>query len=88
VSDARITAASDQVRICALDGATGLEAAIVFVVGATTLIEGESDLQLPPEQKAELTRDNTRRLYMAFTRAGVRLLVTWRGDLPPWAPAS
>jgi len=33
----------------------------------------------------ELVRDNTRRLYMAFTRAGQRLVVTWSGtSAPPW----
>jgi superfamily I DNA/RNA helicase len=88
VQDARMAASPGKLRICALDGATGLEAAIVFVVGATELIESENDLQLPADQRAELIRDNTRRLYMAFTRAGARLLVTWRGDLPAWAPSN
>jgi hypothetical protein len=88
VQDARVAATPGKVRVCALDGATGLEAPIVFVVGTSELIEAESDLQLPPDQRAELVRDNTRRLYMAFTRAGVRLFVTWRGDPPPWAPVN
>ncbi len=85
VQDARTAASPGKVRICALDGATGLEASIVFVVGASELLDAENDLQLPSDQKAELIRDNTRRLYMAFTRAGVRLLVAWRGRLPLWA---
>lgn len=71
-----------KIRLCSLDAATGLEAPIVFLIGAAELVEREQDLQLPPEQREELVRDNTRRLYMAFTRAGQRLVITWVGELP------
>ena len=83
VADARSADWAGRVRVCSIDGATGLEAPIVFVVGAAELLEREADLQLPEEQRAELRRDNTRRLYMAFTRAGQRLVVTWTGTEPP-----
>jgi superfamily I DNA/RNA helicase len=82
ISDARQSAATDRVRICALDGATGLEAPIVFVVGAAELLEKEGDLGMSQSQREELLRDNTRRLYMAFTRAAQRLVVTWVGTVP------
>lgn len=65
-----------ELRLCNLSAATGLEAAIVFVMGAGTLLEQEDCLDLTPEDKAELLRNNTRRLYMAFTRASMRLIVT------------
>lgn len=86
VCDARKTAVARAVRVCSIDAATGLEAPIVFVIGASELLEREEDLQLGPDQRMELRRDNTRRLYMAFTRAGQRLVITWVGALPSvWA---
>lgn len=82
VSDARNATTTPSVRVCSIDAATGLEAPIVFVIGASELLEREEDLQLAPDQRVELRRDNTRRLYMAFTRAGQRLVITWVGKLP------
>ena len=82
VSDARNATTTPSVRVCSIDAATGLEAPIVFVIGASELLEREEDLQLAPDQRVELRRDNTRRLYMAFTRAGQRLVITWVGRLP------
>lgn len=86
VADARAAHQQAGIRVSALDAATGLEAPIVFVIGAAALTAAEDDLQLSPDQKAEIVRDNTRRLYMAFTRAGMRLVVTWIGQLPAWMP--
>lgn len=79
VMDAKAAHHTDAIRVCGLDAATGLEAPIVFVIGAAELLEAEDDLLLSTEQRDELRRDNTRRLYMAFTRAGQRLVVTWTG---------
>lgn len=86
VADARQTSGRGRVRVCSIDGATGLEAPIVFLIGGAELLEREDDLQLPADQREELRRDNTRRLYMGFTRAGLKLFITWVGALPPvWA---
>jgi superfamily I DNA/RNA helicase len=82
VGDARKTAATRAVRVCSIDAATGLEAPIVFLLGGAELLERESDLQMASEQREELRRDNSRRLYMAFTRAGMRLFITWVGSMP------
>jgi hypothetical protein len=84
VTNAREPHQANRVRVCTVDAATGLEAPIVFILGAAALLGAEEDLQLNAEQRQELTRDNTRRLYMAFTRAGVRLVITWVGPLPVW----
>jgi hypothetical protein len=82
VVDARKTTQRGSVRVCSIDGATGLEAPIVFLLGAAELLEKEDDLQSSADQRAELRRDNTRRLYMGFTRAGMKLVITWVGPLP------
>ncbi len=49
---------------------TGLESPIVILLGIDSLLESENDPRLQPDERAELLRDHTRQLYMAFTRAG------------------
>lgn len=75
--------ANKQIRVCSLNAATGLESPIVFVMGVHDLYEKEHSLRLSEEERLELIRDNTRKLYMAVTRAGQRLVLTYVGQLPP-----
>lgn len=70
------------IRVCSLNSATGLEAPIVFLMGVHTLYEEEQSVRLSEGERAELIRDNTRKLYMAYTRAGQRLVLTYVGELP------
>ena len=85
LEDARSSPGSEKVRLCGINGATGLEAPVVFMIGAADLIDAEADCQLDEDARAELIRDNTRRLYMAFTRAIYKLVITWTAEiLPPW----
>ncbi|MCC6606079.1 MAG: DEAD/DEAH box helicase [Anaerolineae bacterium] len=72
----------DQIRVCSLNAATGLESPIVFLMGIHDLYEMEQSIRLAEEERAELVRDNTRKLYMAITRAGQRLVITYVGPLP------
>lgn len=74
--------AADAVRVCTLNSVTGLESPIVFLVGAHHLFEKEQSVRLSDEERAELIRDNTRKLYMALTRAGQRVILTYAGALP------
>lgn len=78
----RHEARTDVVRVCTLDAATGLESPIVFLVGTHRLHELEASPRLSNEERAERMRDNTRRLYMAMTRAGQRLVLTYVGAVP------
>lgn len=85
VEDAREKSAQGRVRLCGINAATGLEAPVVFVVGIAGLISAEADYGLKDEARAELIRDNTRRIYMAITRAAQKLVMTWTGSaLPSW----
>jgi len=70
------------VRVCTLNAVTGLESPIVFLMGIHALHEEEQSLRVSDDERAELIRDNTRKLYMAMTRAGQRLVLTYVGDLP------
>jgi hypothetical protein len=76
------SATTDSIRVCTLNAVTGLESPIVFLVGAHQLFEQEQSVRLSDDERAELIRDNTRKLYMAITRAGQRLMMTYVGSLP------
>jgi superfamily I DNA/RNA helicase len=72
----------NHIRVCPLNSATGLESPIVFLMGVHSLYEAEQSLRLSEGERLELIRDNTRKLYMACTRAGQRLVLTYVGDVP------
>jgi ATP-dependent exoDNAse (exonuclease V) beta subunit len=62
---------------------------VVFVMGISDLIAAEADYRLKEDARAELIRDNARRIYMAFTRAARKLVVTWTSDARPrWLETS
>ena len=85
VRDARQPGTEEMLRVCGINAATGLESPIVFLLGCADLLDAENNFNLKDEHRRELERDNTRRLYMAFTRAGSRLAFTWVGEcLPAW----
>jgi superfamily I DNA/RNA helicase len=78
----------DYVRVTTLNAGAGLESPIVFLVGLRLLFEEEQSLRLSDEEREGLIRDNTRKLYMAVTRAGQRLVLTYSGELPQVLKAS
>lgn len=51
-------------------------------MGVHDLYEREQSIRLSEEERLELIRDNTRKLYMACTRAGQRLVLTYVGKIP------
>jgi superfamily I DNA/RNA helicase len=82
VANPKSVAPGKHIRICTLNAATGLESPIVFVMGTHHMYQAEQSVRLSAEERASLIRDNTRKLYMAFTRAGQRLAITYVGELP------
>lgn len=80
--DPKDSTPGNAIRVCTLNAATGLESPIVFLVGMRELYEQEQSLRLSEEERLELIRDNTRKLYMAITRAGQRLVITYAGEIP------
>ena len=67
------------VRVTTLNAGGGLESPIVFIVGLRTLFEKKQSLRLSDEEREALIKSNTRKLYMAITRAGQRLVFTYAG---------
>jgi len=80
--DPKNTFPGDYVRVTTINAGAGLESQIVFLVGLKSLFEEEQSLRLADDEREELIRDNTRKLYMAATRAGQRLVLTYSGELP------
>jgi superfamily I DNA/RNA helicase len=72
----------DCVRVTTLNAGTGLESQIVFLVGLNRLFEREQSLRLAEDEVERLILENTRKIYMAATRAGQRLVITYVGDIP------
>jgi superfamily I DNA/RNA helicase len=80
--DAKRADPGDAIRVCTLNAVTGLESPIVFLAGVRALFEQEQSVRLSDGERADLVRDNTRKLYMAITRAGQQLMLTYVGELP------
>jgi superfamily I DNA/RNA helicase len=72
----------DYIRVTNLNRGTGIESPIVFFVGMHLLMEKEQSLRISDEEREKLMLENTRKIYMAMTRAGQRLVITYAGQLP------
>jgi superfamily I DNA/RNA helicase len=80
--DPKDTFPGNYVRVTTLNAGAGLESPIVFLVGLRELFEQEQSLRLSDDEREEIVREVTRKVYMAATRAGQRLVFTYVGDLP------
>lgn len=72
----------DYLRMSYLDSATGLEAGIVFLIGIEHLFDDDATAGLGAEERAQRREENARKLYMAMTRAGQRLVLISSQRLP------
>lgn len=79
---AKELASPGAVRVCSLNAATGLESPVTFVCGTHQLFGREGALLSDAEARETAAQETTRKLYMAFTRAGQRLVVTHAGTPP------
>ncbi len=70
------------VRVTTINAGTGLEAPVVFLMGLQQFFEQENSLRLSEDDRVELVLNNTRKIYMAATRAGQRLVMTFVGQVP------
>ncbi len=62
-------------HLSTLNAATGLESSIVFLLGVDFLLDKEGSMYLSSDEREDLITQNTRQLYMAFTRASQKLVV-------------
>lgn len=81
-SDPKDCPPGDFIRVTTINAGTGIESPIVVLSGLYQMFESEQNLRLSDEERGEVIKENTRKLYMAFTRAGQRIIFTYVGDLP------
>ncbi|MFK5921874.1 MAG: 3'-5' exonuclease [Verrucomicrobiota bacterium] len=73
--------AHQAVALATLNSTTGIERPIVFLAGIDELFEQEGDPRLEHNERKNMIRDHTRKIYMALTRAGQKLLISYTSDL-------
>ncbi|TAG46812.1 MAG: ATP-binding protein [Betaproteobacteria bacterium] len=72
----------DYLRLVSITTATGLEAAIVFLIGLESLLLGYRPHGMAEEAWEVEQVERRRKLYMAMTRAGQRLVLISADELP------
>ena len=72
----------DYLRVASVESATGLEAPAVFIIGIEGLFARLASPPADEDEQAEI-EGAARKLYMAMTRAGHRLVVVVSEPLPP-----
>lgn len=69
-----------KMRITTIGACTGIEAPVVVLVGLDRLLEREEDLGLDQIAKEEMIKTNTKKVFVAITRAAQKLVVIYRND--------
>jgi len=69
-------------KMAQLESATGLEGAITFVLGIESVLDAHLNLDLNDDEQKEIQYESMRKLYMAMTRAGQRLIMFSSTKIP------
>lgn len=72
----------ERIRVVTINSCTGMESAIVFVLGVGDLLTKCSNIDLTEDEQGILYRENLRKLYVAMTRAGQKLILLSTELLP------
>jgi len=64
-----------KIRLMSINGCTGMEAGIIFVLGAGRLLNKSNNLDLSDDEKVVVQQESTSKLYVAMTRAGQKLVL-------------
>lgn len=66
-----------QMRVTTINACTGIESPVVVVVGLDRMFEQEQALDLDESDREELIRKNTKKVFVAITRASQKLVVIY-----------
>jgi hypothetical protein len=72
----------DKIRVMSINCCTGMEAGVIFVLGVGYLLDKANNLDLNEDEKVVVHQESTRKLYVAMTRAGQKLIVFSNKRLP------
>ncbi|MGL6117511.1 UvrD-helicase domain-containing protein [Plesiomonas sp.] len=71
-----------KIKLLSINSCTGMESGSVFVLGAGHIINQPKNLQLSESEKEEALQESMRKLYVAMTRAGQKLVVFSTEEFP------
>ena len=74
-SDGLRTYLADSIKVMTINSCTGMEAGIVFVLGIGQLLDKMNNLDLNQDEAAIIQQESIRKLYVAMTRAGQKLVL-------------
>ena len=71
-----------RIRLASINSCTGMESGVAFVVGIGPLLNEENNLDLKEDEREIVRHESLRRLYVAMTRAGQKLILLSTQKLP------
>ncbi|GHB93376.1 UvrD-helicase domain-containing protein [Cerasicoccus arenae] len=69
-----------QMRVSTINACTGIESPIVVIIGLDRLFEQEKALGMDEIDREELVRKNTKRVFVAITRASQKVVVVFKSE--------
>lgn len=76
------TSLGSKIRVMSINSCTGMESGVVFVLGAGGLMNQPKSLGLTESERDVALQESLRKLYVAMTRAGQKLVVFSTENLP------
>jgi hypothetical protein len=71
-----------RIRLMNVNSCTGMEAGMVFVLGIGCLLNKAKNIELQAEEQQQMQHESIRKLYVAMTRAGQKLVLFSTENLP------
>ncbi|OEE34644.1 UvrD-helicase domain-containing protein [Vibrio genomosp. F10] len=71
-----------KIRLLNINSCTGMESGTVFVLGCGQIINQPKNLELSDSEREEVLQESMRKLYVAMTRAGQKLVVFSTEEFP------
>ncbi len=71
-----------KIRLLNINSCTGMESGTVFVVGSGHIINQPKNIELSDSEREEVLQESMRKLYVAMTRAGQKLIVFSTEEFP------
>ena len=72
----------ERIRLMSINSCTGMEAGVTFVLGVGELLNKENNIDLSDDEQQLLHQESIRKLYVAMTRAGQKLVLFSTQNLP------
>ncbi len=76
------TSQKNRIRVMSINSCTGMEAGVIFVLGVGPLLDKSRNLDLNDDEKRIVYSESIRKLYVAMTRAGQKLVLFSTERLP------